>query len=217
MSGEGDVPDPLHDEAYRDLFRASEEPAAPSETGRLFRTYRTETATDALIALKPDQARRLRTMQIEEEAFEPVRLDLTEVEVEPPAPAPTKARAGRSRAPGLRPGAVYVIDIALTVVIAFLEVFVRGDIGWMTGFALLIASGYTAAVVRMSDWVVVVIAPPIAFFIAAITAGQMNLADTGVVNRAAQLFFTLGTSWFWILGAIALAFATTLVRRRRSP
>jgi len=217
MSGEGDVPDPLHDEAYRDLFRASEEPAAPSETGRLFRTYRTEAATDALIALKPDQARRLRTMQIDEGVFESAPINITEVAEEIPAQPRSKVRRPRAGAPGLRPGAVYVIDIALTVLIAFLEVLVRGNIGWMTGVALLVASGYTAAVVRMSDWVVAIIAPPIAFFVAAITAGQMNLSDTGLINRVAQVFFTLGTSWFWILGSIALAFATTLVRRRRLP
>lgn len=217
MSGEVEAPDPLRDDAYRNLFRDAEEPAAPSETGRLFRTYRASASTNALIALKPEQAKRLRTMNIDEEGIESVQIDLTEVVEEPVAVAPKVPRVKRSRAPGLRPGAVYVIDIALTLLVAFLEVLLRGQIGWMTGVALVIASVYTASVVRMSDWVVVILAPPIAFFLATVTVGQLNVSDTGLINRVAQVFFMLGTNWFWVVGAIALAFVTTLVRRRRSP
>jgi hypothetical protein len=219
MSGEVDAADPLRDDAYRDLFRAEPDAPEPSATGRLFRTYRVGDVTDALIAIKPEQARRLRTMQPEDAAPDSPPVEVAEVEVteEPVAESRSKKRPKRSRAPGLRPGAVYVIDILVTVLVAFIESFVRGELGWLTGVALLVVSVYTATVVRMSDWVVVVIAPPIAFFMAAITAGQMNLSDTSVINRVAQVFFTLGTSWFWILGSIALAFATTVVRRRRSP
>lgn len=218
MSGEVEAPDPLHDDAYRDLFRADESASHAIETGRLFRTFRVEGPTEAIIALKPDQARRLRTMHRHEGIAEPEVIDLTQVEVNgPPTVKPPKVRPAKGRAPGLRPGAVYVIDIVLTVLVAFIEISLRGGIGWMTGVALIIASVYTASVVRLADWVVAVIAPPIAFFLAAATAGQMNLTDTGVINRVAQVFFTLGTSWFWIIGAIALAFLMVVVRRRRSP
>jgi len=64
---------------------------------------------------------------------------------------------------------------------------------------------------------VAAIAPPIAFLVAALTAGQVGLVDTSVVNRAAQVFFTLGENWYWVIGSIVLAFVITVLRRRLSP
>jgi hypothetical protein len=43
------------------------------------------------------------------------------------------------------------------------------------------------------------------------------VAGDSLLNRFAQVFFILGTSWIWILGAMALAFALTAIRRRTQP
>jgi hypothetical protein len=229
MSGEAPGPDPLTEDAYRDLFREAELPApvdtpeSRAETGRLFRTSRAQTDTEAIVAIRPEQARKFRSLTVAAVEPDPVS------EPAPSAPeTPRVARASisvdeedrpRRRAPGLRPGAVYLIDIGLVVLVALIEVFLTSQIGWITGIALVVAAGYTAWVVRLSDWVVAAIAPPIAFFVAAITAGQIGLggAGGGLLNRIAQVFFILGTNWFWILAAIALAFVLTTLRRRKRP
>ena len=228
MSGDVSGPDPLADDAYRDLFREPELLApktsaeSRAETGRLFRTSRAQSDTEAIIAIRPEQARKFRTLTVEEVA--------SNFTAEPAPVAPVVPRATSAppsgeeerpvrRAPGLRPGAVYLIDIALVVLVALIEVFLRGDIGWITGIALVVAAAYTAWVIRLSDWVVAAIAPPIAFFVAAITAGQIGLSAAGgsLLNRIAQVFFILGTNWFWILAAIAIAFVLTTLRRRKRP
>lgn len=229
MSGEAPGPDPLTEDAYRDLFREAElpepvdTPESRAETGRLFRSSRAQTDTEAIVAIRPEQARRLRTLVADE--------NTPDVVVESPPPAQPSARTGprrtkhdegarpTRRAPGLRPGAVYLIDIGLVVLVALIEVFLTDQIGWITGIALVVAAGYTAWVVRLSDWVVAAIAPPIAFFVAAITAGQIGLSGTSgaLLNRIAEVFDILGTNWLWILAAIALAFVLATVRRRKRP
>jgi hypothetical protein len=229
MSGEASVPDPLVDDAYRDLFRDAGPPEPPStpepraETGRLFRTFRAETATEAIVAVRPERARKLRTLAADDTAGQIVReasVATPEVSVgEESIDVTVTPERPRRRAPGLRPGAVYLVDIGLTVLVALIEVLLAGGIGWITGVALLVAAAYTGWVVRLSDWVVAVIALPIAFFVAAVTAGQIGLGVAGdsLLNRFAQVFFILGTSWIWILGAMALAFALTAIRRRTQP
>lgn len=241
--------DPALDEAYRSYFRDEPTPApaeveavavvtpdmadadvveevvesvdaAPVdvETGRLFRS-RTAAESEAILAVRPEQARRLRTLSADEpEASQPVLVLDDQAPVVPETPAPERAR--RSGAPGLRPGAVYVIDIAVTVIAALIDVFLVGDgIGWLTGVGLLIATAFTAWVVRRSDWVTAAIAPPLAFLVAAMTAGQLNLGVAGgsIVDRAAQVFFTLGNNWLWILGSVLLATILSAVRHRLRP
>jgi hypothetical protein len=228
MSGEASGPDPLADDAYRDLFREAELPApdtnseSRAETGRLFRTSRAQTDTEAIVAIRPEHARKFRTLAVEEVVSNGVAEPAPVTPVTPretSAPARVEQERPARRAPGLRPGAVYLIDIALVVLVALIEAFLMGGVGWITGIALLVAAAYTAWVVRLSDWVVAAIAPPIAFFVAAMTAGQIGLGAAGgsLLNRIAQVFFILGTNWFWILAAIALAFALTTVRRRKRP
>jgi hypothetical protein len=228
MSGDVSGPDPLADDAYRDLFREPGLPApktnaeSRAETGRLFRTSRAQSDTEAIIAIRPEQARKFRTLAVEETVSDIATDPAPVAPVIPRATsAPTSVEEERParRAPGLRPGAVYLIDIGLVVLVALIEVFLMGGIGWITGIALVVAAAYTAWVIRLSDWVVAAIAPPIAFFVAAITAGQIGLSAAGgsLLNRIAQVFFILGTNWFWILAAIALAFVLTTVRRRKRP
>jgi hypothetical protein len=233
--------DPALDEAYQSFFR--DEPAAlpdvppeadiadvdvdavDVETGRLFRS-RTAVEADAILAVRPDQARRLRTLGDDEpEAPQPVLVfddHAQEANVPPviPAPVPDQPRPKRAGAPGLRPGAVYVVDIVVTVIAALVDVYLLGDgIGWLTGVGLLIATAYTAWVVRRSEWVTAAIAPPLAFLVAALTVGQLNLGVAGgsFVDRAAQVFFILGNNWVWILSSVLLATVISAVRHRLRP
>jgi hypothetical protein len=235
--------DPALDDAYRDFFR--DEPAPPQhdvesvpgstpqavveeavevETGRLFRS-RTADGSEAILAVRPEQVRRLRTLGDDEPEAPPAELiveDRVDERIVPviPAPATRADRTQRTGAPGLRPGAVYVIDIVVTVIAALIDVYLLGDgIGWLTGVGLLIATAFTAWVVRRSEWVTAAIAPPLAFLVAALTAGQLNLATSGgsFVDRIAQVFFTLGNNWLWILGSVALATGISAVRHRLRP
>jgi hypothetical protein len=229
--------DPALDDDFSGYFRPDQPaPTPPAETstgtGRLFRSTGVDESTDAIPALRADQARKLRTAHrddiatsqpIEPPEPELVLEGLTETavgELPPPTIRPRPERTSRKerRPPGLRPGAVYVVDIVVTVLFAFIDVLIRSDgLGWITGIGMVIAAVYTALVVRQSDWVVTLIAPPLAFFAAAMTAGQINLGPSGdsILNRIAHVFFTLGGNWFWIVLAVAAAFAVSLVRQRR--
>jgi hypothetical protein len=221
--------DPALDDDYRDLFHPPDPSSPPvsaapdssagtsTGTGRLFRSVsHTGAQETAIVAIRPDQARKLRSLTAAVEPAEPplVLEGLDETSAKRPTIRP--ARTPR-KARGLRPGAVYVIDIVITVIFGFIDVWVRSDgLGWITGLGLLIAAVYTSLVVRPADWVVTIIAPPIAFFAAAVSAGQMDLGPSGssLINRVAHTFFTLGSSWLWILLPIAIGFAIHLLRQR---
>jgi hypothetical protein len=94
----------------------------------------------------------------------------------------------------------------------------RTQLGWLTGISLLAASAYGALVVRREDAYVAVVAPPLAFFLATITAGQLTLPPTGdlLVREAIMIVTTLGANAVWIFGSTLVALAIVLVRRRRS-
>jgi hypothetical protein len=224
---------PVHAEEIEDDDVVVEAPRTSPETsttstrtGRLFRSAGASESETAILALRPDQARKLRSTQHDE-----ADLPSPEVPVAPPLvleglavaePAPVIAERPRRKprqAPGLRPGAVYAIDVVVVVAFAFLDITLRSDgLGWITGVGLILAAVGTALVIRLADWPAAVIAPPLAFLAAAVTAGQMNLGPSGdsILNRVAHLFFTLGANWLWIVIAVALAFAITQVRQRVS-
>jgi hypothetical protein len=132
---------------------------------------------------------------------------------------------GRSRAahatPGVRAAGVWLVVIGVTVVMGFADALAVGrtQLGWLTGISLLAASIYGAMVVRREDEIVAVIAPPLAFFLATITAGQLTLPPTGdlLVREAFMIITTLGANALWIFGSTLVALAIVLVRRRRSP
>jgi hypothetical protein len=129
------------------------------------------------------------------------------------------ARRGAHAAPGVRSSGVWLIVIGVTVVMGFADALVVGrtGLGWLTGFSLLAASIYGAFIVRRQDAIVAVIAPPLAFFLATMTAGQLTLPPTGdlMVREAFMIVTTLGANAAWIFGSTIAALVIVLIRRRR--
>lgn len=127
---------------------------------------------------------------------------------------------GAHAAPGVRATGIWLVVIGVTVVMGFADALVVGrtQLGWLTGVSLLAASVYGALVVRREDAIIAVIAPPLAFFLATITAGQLTLPPTGdlLVREAFMIVTTLGANALWIFGSTIVALVIVLVRRRRS-
>ncbi len=126
------------------------------------------------------------------------------------------ARMGSSA--GLRAGGVYLIVIGVTVIIGFANAILGGGaLGWPTGVALLVVSVYAALTVRREDDYSAFLTPPIAFALAALTAGQLFLGsnESGLLNRLVVAFFSLADNWAWIIGSTLIALIIVLVRRRR--
>lgn len=119
---------------------------------------------------------------------------------------------------GVKAIGVYAVTIGATLVAGVLDIFIGGaGLGLVTGVVFLIASLFCALRVRISDAAVAVIAPPIAFFIAAITVGQVGQSSTGgLLGRFVNTFFMLADNWIWIVGATVIALAIVLVRVRRA-
>ena len=134
--------------------------------------------------------------------------------------ASTPSGRGAHAAPGVRATGVWLVVIGVTVVMGFADALVVGrtQLGWLTGISLLAASVYGALVVRREDAIIAVIAPPLAFFLATITAGQLTLPPTGdlLVREAFMIITTLGANAAWIFGSTIVALVIVLVRRRRS-
>ena len=110
---------------------------------------------------------------------------------------------------------VYAVTIGVTVILAFGEtLFFGGEPGVITGIGLLVVSVFAAFAVRTRDAVNAIFAPPIAFFAAAITAGQVGLTANDLSGRLVALFFLLGASWIWIVGSTVAALVIVALRRR---
>jgi hypothetical protein len=173
----------------------SSAPAGRVDTGRLYRSAGAEgpATLDAIPAIDPDRVPRRTT--------------------EAPVTTPTH------RSAGLTYSGVVVVDMAATVVAAFLEAILRHDIGWITGVALLVSSVYSALVVRRADIWAAVVVPPLAFLVAALTAGQLTLGKSGgfVIRQGVGLFQTLALNAPWVLGTTLICLVIVLVRRRREP
>lgn len=232
--------DALHVEEPQPAAPAMPEPAV--DTGRLFRSQGVAGHDEAVLALGSDHSGRLKTLNRRDGDTPPPATPMVVPIVPDAGPlllddapddhgqAPMEAAAtseagsrrrgmsGSHRARSITGGAVYIIVIGVTVLVGFVNALIAGgDIGWPTGLALLISSVYAALTVRREDDTVAMIIPPIAFFLAAITAGQVFLdsLEGSLINRAAVLFFTLADNWVWIIGSTVAAFAIVFVRRRR--
>ncbi|MFM8239318.1 MAG: DUF6542 domain-containing protein [Actinomycetota bacterium] len=212
-------------------------------TGRLFRSLRADgdAASGAVPALSLDQAVGLKTVTLgdggfgaaapvpivtpspAEDAFldDPVAdADVADAAVADAAVAGTTyggGRRGAHAAPGIRASGVWLVVIGVTVLVAFADVIVVGTVNWITGVALLAASIYGAFMVRKDDWPIAVIAPPLAMFLAVITAGQLTLGPISdfLVNEALMILITLGDNVLWVFGATVAALVIVLVRRSR--
>lgn len=204
----------------------------PSRTGRLFRSVRAEDQPETLPALRREQAVRFASLTaVEEPATTSIgesSLAMTwglepgiDQEPEPLRPRVSSQEASiwkASSMSGMKPVLVYVIPLAATVVVGLANALLLGPgIGWPTGVALVISSLVGALRVRMVDASVAVIAPPLAFLAAALTAGQIGMSTAGgpIIGLASNLFFALSTNAIWILAATLLSLAVVLVRSRR--
>ena len=126
--------------------------------------------------------------------------------------------ARRRQEPGLAPGAVYILVIGVTLIAGFIDAYLSGTgLGWITGIALLIISVYCAVRVRVSQISVSVIAPPIAFGLAAITVGQIGQSRAGGALLAwiNNSFFSLADNWFWVIATTLACLVIAVVRSRR--
>jgi len=124
----------------------------------------------------------------------------------------------RHRDPGLNPLGVYVLVIGATLIAGFLDSFISGTgFGWLTGIVFVVSSIYCAMKVRLSDASVAVIAPPIAYGIAALTVGQLGQSRAGgaLISTFVNGFTTLSDNWFWVIGTTLTALAVVVVRSRR--
>ncbi len=216
-------------------------PAALVDTGRLFRSQGVAGHPAAVLALTSDHGGRLRTL--DRRGDDPSPPDALSVPVSADellgetvgsdagavvaresrrkdrAPRRQAAHASGQHARSISAGAVYIVVIGVTLLVAFANALLSGGgIGWPTGLALLASSVYCALTVRRDDDVVAIITPPIAFFLAAITAGQLfrGAAGGGLLNRAQLVFFTLADNWYWVIGATLAAAVIVIVRRRRA-
>ncbi|MFM8515816.1 MAG: DUF6542 domain-containing protein [Actinomycetota bacterium] len=197
--------------------------AADDESGRLFRSAGAAALPEAIPALTSSQASRLRTVRDRDqdamrvEAIRPDPIPVAVVaeptrEYAPREPDVETGREGRITAVG-----VYVGVIGLTTLIAFGEVLIFGDQpNWITGVALVAVSVAAALGVRRRDDFTAVFAPPLAFLVVALTAGQLNNVGTTMTSRAVAAFFVLGYNWMWIVGATLAALVIVVLRRRRT-
>ena len=142
-----------------------------------------------------------------------------------PAPAPSQQaaperprRSARTEKPSsgsLTGLGVYAVTIGVTVILAFGEtMFFGGELGLITGIGLVVVSLVSAFFVRTRDGLHAIFAPPIAFLVAALTAGQMGVTATDTSSRAVVVFFLLGNNWPWIIGATAASLVIVALRRR---
>ena len=214
-------------------------PREPSDTGRLFRSSRAESAT-AIIAIRPDQASKLRTLApaAAPTAPAPARVDSgTPISINsaaapaaallPPVEYETESkRSSRRELPripsiggGFTSMAAYLFVIVVTLVAGLIDAFAFGEgLGAFTGVFLLIATIIAALRVQVQDAIVPVLAAPIAMLIAAATVGQLNLGNSGtsLTSRAVAFFFTFADNWFWIFASVIIALVLMIVRRARS-
>jgi hypothetical protein len=181
---------------------ASSSAAAPVNTGRLYRSAGAEgpATLDAIPAIDPSYVPR-------------------SAAVAEPVPSSTVAPAAvQGGGRGLTYSGVVVVVVAVTVLVAFADALINDKLGVITGAALAVSSIYAAFTVRRADIWAAVVVPPLAFLIAALTAGQLTLDSSGslLIREAYMLFRTLAVNAPWIIGTTLVCLVIVLVRRARS-
>lgn len=200
-------------------------PAVDPGTGRLFRSVGATGVPEAIPALTSSQAGRLRSVRSDESqsvGVQTIRPDAAPpaepgVESAPREYAPREPEIARPREGRITALGVYAGVIGVPTLIAFGQVLILGGPpGWITGAALVVVSIAAALSVRRSDDVTAIIAPPLAFLVVALTAGQVSGAGDTLTSRAVAAFFVLGYNWMWIVGATLAALVIVALRRRRA-
>lgn len=211
-------------------------------TGRLFRSLHAQGAGDAIVALDPADLVTLRSVSLRgddplagpdpqwdpdfEHLFAPADSDAdpkVTVETAEPAPEPpplddpevqsTPAQAAHT---GIPAWAAVLTVFGATILIGIADVVVTGNLGWLTGIALVVSAGYAAATVRPADGYWVIVSAPLAFLATTVTVGQVTITGGGFLVRQGLLIpFTLGRNAVWIILATAVAAVIVGIRRRR--
>lgn len=189
---------------------SSSAPAGRVDTGRLYRSAGAEgpATLDAIPALDPDRLA----------ALEAARTATAEKPAKAAKPS-ASPRPARGATVGLTYSGVMVITIAATTLVGFVDAVIRSELGWLTGLALLVSSVYCAVFVRRADSWGAVVAPPLAFLVATLTAGQLTLGGTGglIEREAFMIFKSLAVNAPWIIATTVICLVIVVVRRRREP
>lgn len=199
-----------------------------SETGRVFKSLGVLGHEEALIAIPAHKAGKLRTLTRDSQHHTDVipvtsSPDSGSKQVGPPSPRVRNQRARETQTGTARPGFigslsapwVYAITIGVTFIFGLGDVLIFGGLpGFLSGLGLLLATIFVSFAVRQSDDIHVIYAPAIAFFLMAITIGQLNVTSNSLIDRFIEVFFSLGRNWIWILGSTAFALTVVAVRRR---
>lgn len=228
-------------EEYEALFRPDEPAPAPIpaevmptavgpvETGRVFKSQGVQGNEEALLALPATRTSKLRTLervstpaQAEHVSQSGIALHAQVPDRTGHIPAPSAPKEERVHSSGR--GAVfgtlsalwiYGITIGATLIFGLLDVLIfGGEPGAFTGVGLLGVSIFISLAVRSQDDSQAIFAPAIAFFVMAITVGQINVTDTSLINRFVSVFFILGNNWFWVIGSTIIALGIVAFRRR---
>lgn len=211
-------------------------------TGRLFRSLHAQGAEDAIVALDPADLVTLRSVSLRgddplaapdpqwdpdfEHLFAPADSDAdpkVTVETAEPATEPpplddpevqsTPAQAAHT---GIPAWAAVLTIFGATILIGIADVVVTGNLGWLTGIALVVSAGYAAATVRPADGYWVIVSAPLAFLATTVTVGQVTITGGSFFVRQGLLIpFTLGRNAVWIILATAVAAVIVGIRRRR--
>lgn len=192
------------------------------DTGRLFRSHRVEGHFDAVPAITPSHAQRLRTL-----ASAPVDAEPAPAAVllaEPERTDESAPAVARRSIPALRlGGSMSALGITIVVggaalLFGLIDAVVFGPgLGWLTGIALVLASVVAAVRVRLDTAPSAIFAPPLAFSVAAVTVGQIGQpVASGMLSRAVVIFFELAENWLWIIGATIAALVIVVARTRQS-
>ena len=181
----------------------SSAPASRVDTGRLYRSAGAEgpATLDAIPAIDPGYVPRAASVAV---------ADVPSSDITP------AGAVGGGR--GLTYSGVAVVVVSVTVLVAFADALINDKLGILTGVALAVSSIYAALTVRRADIWAAVVVPPLAFLVAALTAGQLTLDSSGslVLREAYMLFRTLAVNAPWILGTTIVCLVIVLVRRARS-
>jgi hypothetical protein len=220
---------------YEALFRPEQpapEPApidaAPhrvdiAETGRVFRSQGVQGNEEALLALPTGRINKLRTLERldtpapDDHAGQVGQVREQRIPMDAPTPREKRTRSGGRGAVfgSLSALWIYGITIGATLIVGLLDVLIfGGEPGALTGIGLLIVSIFVSLAVRSQDDSQAIYAPAIAFFLMAITVGQINVTDSSLINRFVSVFFILGNNWFWVIGSTIVALGIVAFRRR---